>query len=77
MCVRKQERLQLCNFSCVSSTCGSEMEVKVDFIFIVRSGRKCYNLVVWTATAHSVPVNCSRSLGSSVLILRILIWVIG
>lgn len=44
MCVRKQERLQLCNFSCVSSTCGSEMEVKVDFI--IRSGRKCYNLVV-------------------------------
>lgn len=44
MCVRKQELLQLCNFSCVLSTCGSEMEVKVDFI--VRSGRKCYNLVV-------------------------------
>ena len=44
MCVRKQERLQLCHFSCVSSTCDSEMEVKVDFI--VRSGRKCYNLVV-------------------------------
>ena len=75
MRVRKQECLQLCNFSCVSSTCGSEMEVKVDFI--VRSGRKCYNLVVWTATAHSVPVNCSWILGSSVLILRILVWVIG
>ena len=44
MCVRKQERLHLCNFSCVSSTCGSEMEVKV--YFIIRSGRKCYNLVV-------------------------------
>lgn len=44
MCVRKQECLQLRNFSCVSRTCGSEMEVKVDFI--VRSGRKCYNLVV-------------------------------
>ena len=45
-CVRvhKQERLQLCKFSCVSSTCGSEVEVKVDFI--VRSGRKYYNLVV-------------------------------
>ena len=44
MCVRKQERLELCNFSCVSSTCGSEMELKVDFI--VRSSRKRYNLVV-------------------------------
>ena len=30
--MRKQERLQLCNFSCVSSTCCCEMEVKVDFI---------------------------------------------
>ena len=43
MCVSKNTYNCVILF-CVSSTCGSEMEVKVDFI--VRSGRKCYNLVV-------------------------------
>ena len=44
MCVCVSKNAYNCVILGVSSTCDSEMEVKVDFN--VRSGRKCYNLVV-------------------------------